>query len=131
MSSHIDWIREFCLSLPHATEDVQWENNLLFRIAKKMFCIASLEPAARVKFCFKCTPEKFAELVEIEGVVPAPYMARNHWVGIVELDALRQAEIKELIRNSYQMVLEKLPKRLQTKLSKKKSSAPATVRKRT
>src|SRR5438552_2774183 len=131
MSSHIDWVREFCLSLPHATEDVQWENNLLFRIAKKMFCIASLEPAARVKFCFKCTPEKFAELVEIEGVIPAPYMARNHWVGIVERNALRQPEIKELIQNSYRMVLEKLPKKLQTELGKKKSSARATVRKRT
>ena len=130
MPSHIDWVREFCLSLPHATEDVQWENNLLFRIAQKMFCIVSLEPAARVKFCFKCTPEKFAELVEIEGVIPAPYMARNHWVGIVELNALRQAEIKELIRNSYQMVLEKLPKKLQTELSKKKSSARAKARKR-
>jgi predicted DNA-binding protein (MmcQ/YjbR family) len=130
MSSHIDWVRECCLSLPHATEDVQWENNLLFRIAKKMFCIASLEPSARVKFCFKCTPEKFAELVEIEGVIPAPYMARNHWVGMVELSALRQPEIKELIQNSYKMVFEKLPKKLQAELSKKKSSAKAKVRKR-
>ena len=130
MPSHIDWVREFCLSLPHATEDVQWENNLLFRIAKKMFCIASLEPAARVKFCFKCTPEKFAELVEIEGVIPAPYMARNHWVGIVELNALRQPEIKELIQNSYRMVLEKLPKKLQTELGKKQSSAKTKARTR-
>ena len=117
MPSHIDWIRAFCLSLPHATEDIQWENNLLFRIAKKMFCIVSLEPATRVKFCFKCTPEKFAELVEIEGVIPAPYMARNHWVGIVELSALRQPEIKDLIQNSYQMVFEKLPKGLQAEMS--------------
>ena len=89
-----------------------------------------LEPAARVKFCFKCTPEKFAELVEIEGVIPAPYMARNHWVGIVELSALRQPEMKELIRNSYQMVFEKLPKKLQAELGKKKSSPVGKVRKR-
>ena len=130
MPSHIDWVREFCLSLPHATEDVQWENNLLFRIAKKMFCIVSLEPAARVKFCFKCTPEKFAELVEIEGMIPAPYMARNHWVGMVELSALRQPEIKELIHNSYRMVLAKLPKKLQSELAKKKSSAKTKAQKR-
>ena len=74
----------------------QWENNLLFRIAKKMFCIVSLEPAARVKFCFKCTPEKFAELVEIEGMIPAPYMARNHWVGMVELSALRPSGVIQI-----------------------------------
>src|ERR1700687_4728867 len=48
MSSHIDWVRAFCLSLPHVTEDIQWEDNLLFRIAKKMFCVVSLRPAARV-----------------------------------------------------------------------------------
>jgi predicted DNA-binding protein (MmcQ/YjbR family) len=130
MPAHIDWLRDYCLSLPHATEDVQWENNLLFRIAGKMFCIAGLEPSAHVKFCFKCTPEKFAELVEIEGIIPAPYMARNHWVGIVEVSALRQLEIKELIQGSYQMVFEKLPKKLQAQLNQKKSPAKRMARKR-
>ena len=66
----------------------------------------------RVKVCFKCTPERFAELVEIEGIIPAPYMARNHWVALVEMDALRQNEIKELIRGSYELVLAKLPKKM-------------------
>jgi predicted DNA-binding protein (MmcQ/YjbR family) len=114
MASYIDWVRAFCLSLPHATEGVQWEHDLLFRIAGKMFCVANLEPGmGPTKIAFKCTPEKFAELVEIEGIIPAPYMARNHWVAIIEMDALRQPELKELIRNSYQLVLEKLPKRTQ------------------
>ena len=130
MPSHIDWIRAFCLSLPHATEDIQWEHDLLFRIARKIFCVLCLEPTAPVKFCFKCTPEKFAELIEIEGIIPAPYMARNHWVAIVELSAMRQPEIKELIRNSYQMVFEKLPKKLQAELGNKKSPQGGTRRER-
>jgi predicted DNA-binding protein (MmcQ/YjbR family) len=117
MSSYIDWVRACCLALPHATEDVQWEHNLLFRIAGKMFCIANLEPGmSPTKIAFKCTPEKFAELVEIEGIIPAPYMARNHWVAMLELDALRPPEIKELIQASYQMILEKLPKNKQAAL---------------
>jgi predicted DNA-binding protein (MmcQ/YjbR family) len=117
MSSYIDWVRACCLALPHATEDVQWEHNLLFRIAGKMFCIANLEPGmSPTKIAFKCTPEKFAELVEIEGIIPAPYMARNHWVAMIEMDALRQPEIRELIQASYQMILEKLPKKTQTGL---------------
>jgi predicted DNA-binding protein (MmcQ/YjbR family) len=124
MTSHIDWVREFCLALPHTTEDVQWGNDLLFRIANKIYCVTCLEPAAPVKLCFKCTPEKFAELVEVEGIIPAPYMARNHWVALVEMNALRQAEIKELIRNSYQLVLQKLPKKQQAELSK----APSKTR---
>jgi predicted DNA-binding protein (MmcQ/YjbR family) len=121
MSSYLDWVRAFCLSLPNATEDVQWEHNLLFRIAGKMFCIANLEPAVSrpTKICFKCAPEKFAELVEIEGIIPAPYMARNHWVAMIEMDALRQPEIRELIQGSYQMILEKLPRKTQAALQAK------------
>ena len=112
MPSYLDWVRIFCLSLPHATEDVQWEHDLLFRIAGKMFCVANLEPGlSPTKIAFKCTPEKFAELVEVEGIIPAPYMARNHWVAMIEIDALRQPEIKELIQDSYRMILEKLPKK--------------------
>ena len=122
MHSYLDWVRAFCLSLPHATEDVQWEHNLLFRIAGKMFCIANLEPAVSpTKICFKCAPEKFAELLEVEGIIPAPYMAKNHWVAMVEINALRQPEIKELIQSSYQMILEKLPKKAQSELGAKRS----------
>ena len=120
MPSYIDWVRAFCLSLPNATEDVQWEHNLLFRVAGKMFCIANLEPAVSpTKICFKCTPEKFAELVEVEGIIPAPYMARNHWAAMLDMDALRQPEIKELIADSYQMILAKLPKKTQAELGSK------------
>ena len=118
MSSYIDWVRAFCLTLPHTTEDVQWEHNLLFRIAGKIYCIANLEPAlSPSKISFKCAPEKFAELVEVEGIIPAPYMARNHWVTMVDIDVLRQPEIKELIRISYRLVMDKLPKKLQARLN--------------
>jgi predicted DNA-binding protein (MmcQ/YjbR family) len=120
MASYIDWVRAFCLSLPQATEDVQWEHDLLFRIAGKMFCVANMEPQlVPTKIAFKCTPEKFAELVEIEGIIPAPYMARNHWVAIIELDALRRPELEDLIRNSYQLVREKLPKKALAELDEK------------
>src|SRR6185312_17459232 len=101
MPTYIDWAREVCLALPHATEDVKWGHNLLFRIGGKMFCVANLDPAiSPTRIAFKCTPERFAELVEIEGIIPAPYMARAHWVAMVEMDALRRSEIKDLIRNS-------------------------------
>jgi predicted DNA-binding protein (MmcQ/YjbR family) len=72
------------------------------------------------KIAFKCTPERFSELVEIEGVIPAPYMARNHWVALVEIEALRQSEIKTLIRDSYQLVIAKLPKKTQAALAAKR-----------
>lgn len=120
MASHIDWVREFCLSLPHTTEDVQWGSNLLFRIARKMYCIVSLEPQDSVKMSLKCTPEKFSELLEIDGIIPAPYLARNHWVAFMDMHALRQSEIRELITDSYHLVFEKLTKKQQTQLRSSK-----------
>ena len=107
----IESVRSFCLSLPHTDEKVQWGNDLLFRIGEKMFAVAALEPSHGVALSFKCTPEKFAELVEQEGIIPAPYMARHHWVGLERFDALPDRELKPLLENSYQMVLEKLPKK--------------------
>jgi predicted DNA-binding protein (MmcQ/YjbR family) len=129
MSSYLDWVRAFCLSLPNATEDVQWEHNLLFRVAGKMFCVANLEPGlSPTKIAFKCTPEKFAELVEIDGIIPAPYMARNHWVAMLDMNALRQPEIKELMQGSYRMILEKLPRKMQAALQAKPATKAAKVK---
>jgi predicted DNA-binding protein (MmcQ/YjbR family) len=137
MPAYIDWVRQFCLSLPHTTEDVQWEHDLLFRIASKIYCVANLEPGlGPTKIAFKCTPEIFAELVEVEGIIPAPYMARNHWVAITDMSALRQSEIKEFVRGSYLLVLERLPKKTQAEISgarpssKRLRSTPKPVAKR-
>jgi predicted DNA-binding protein (MmcQ/YjbR family) len=131
MSAHVEWVRELCLSLPHTTEDIQWGNDLLFRVARKIFCVVPLEPQVVVKLSVKCTPEKFAELVEIEGIIPAPYMARSHWVAFVDLNALRQDEMRELIRDSYRLVFAGLPKKLQAELGAgERSKLPKARRKR-
>jgi predicted DNA-binding protein (MmcQ/YjbR family) len=112
----IEWVREYCLSLPHATEKVQWGDDLLFCIGGKMFAVAPLNEAAPVRLSFKCTPEEFAELIEIEGINPAAYVARYHWVSMEQLGALKRSEVKERIRRSYDLVLEKLPKKVRAAL---------------
>lgn len=112
----IESVRKFCLSLPHVTEGVQWENDLLMRIGNKMFCVLSLEPASDHCMSFKCTPEKFAELVEQEGIMPAPYVARYHWVALERFDVLPERELKALLKNAYQLVKDKLPKKIQNQL---------------
>jgi predicted DNA-binding protein (MmcQ/YjbR family) len=77
---------------------------------------------------FKCTPEKFAELVEQDGIVPAPYVARYHWVALERFDVLSDKELKTLLRNAYDLVFEKLPKKLKAELEAQ--SAPAKTKKR-
>ena len=115
-------VRAHCLSLPHATENVQWGNDLVFKIAGKMFAVMALEQPVRYIMSFKCTEEKFNELIEREGIVPAPYMARNQWVAIERFNVLSDKELKALLRNSYDMVLEKLPKKVREQLGASPSS---------
>lgn len=122
-------IREFCLSLPHVDEKVQWGNDLLFRIGEKMFAVVALEPSHGVLLSFKCTPEKFAELVEQDGIIPAPYVARYHWVAFERFDAVPELQLKELLRNAYQLVLEKLPPKIKAGL-KSQPAPPARAAKR-
>ena len=118
---NFDSIRTYCLSLKNATEDIQWGNDLLFRIAGKIFAGMNLDPPHQLSF--KCTPEKFDELIEVEGIIPAPYMARNKWVMLERLEALSDAELKRLIRNSYEMIFAKLPKKTQMELGAAQTSA--------
>jgi predicted DNA-binding protein (MmcQ/YjbR family) len=111
----LDWIRRCCLSFPHATEQVQWGSDLVFKIGGKMFAVAPTEPAP-VSMSFKCTVEEFAELVERPNIIPAPYLARAHWIAIQSEDALPRAEIKRLLRQSYDLVFAGLTKKVQAKL---------------
>ena len=116
ISMDIDTIRNYCLSFPHATEDIQWGDDLLFRIAGKIFAGTGLSAPSANRISLKCTPEKFAELIEREGIIPAPYTARYHWVS-AEFDALGERELKDLIKQSYDLVLAKLPKRARQELN--------------
>jgi predicted DNA-binding protein (MmcQ/YjbR family) len=122
----IESVRSFCLSLPHVDEKVQWGNDLLFRIGEKMFAVVSLEPASDHCMSFKCTPEKFAELVEQEGIFPAPYVARYHWVALKRFDALPERDLKQLLRTAYELVHEKLPAKIKRQLEKKVPAAAAS-----
>jgi predicted DNA-binding protein (MmcQ/YjbR family) len=106
----IETVRRWCMSFPETTETVQWGSDLVFKTGGKMFAVLALEPA-KVWVSFKCSPEKFAELVEREGIIPAPYLARAQWVALESEDALRAAELKELLREAYTRIRAKLPKK--------------------
>lgn len=113
----IESTRAYCLSFPHATEKVQWGNDLVFKIAGKMFAVVVLEGASKYCLSFKCTEERFAELIEQDGIDPAPYSARYHWVALERFNVMTDKELKTLLRNSYDLVFEKLPKKLKAQLN--------------
>jgi predicted DNA-binding protein (MmcQ/YjbR family) len=128
---NVDTIREFCLSFPQATEKLQWEDNLCFKIGGKIFAMLGLD---NPRMCFKCTPESFTELIEREDIRPAPYVGRYKWVMLDRLDAVGWDELRQLIQTSYEMVSEKAPtkkskrKKAHTKRATRKKSSKKTRR---
>ena len=110
MNADIEWVRELCLSFPHATEKVTWGADLTFRVSEKIFAVTVLEPA-KVWLSFKCSAESFAELTERSGIIPAPYLARAQWIALETKEALEKEELRALLRESYRLVFANLPKK--------------------
>lgn len=123
---NVDSIRTYCLSFPQAKENLQWGDDLCFKVRGKIFVIVGLD---NPRMCVKCTADVFAELIEREDIRPAPYVGRYKWVMLDRLDAVQGRELRDLIRQSYEMVVAKAPRR---KLAKKKidSKAESSRRKR-
>jgi predicted DNA-binding protein (MmcQ/YjbR family) len=128
---NVESIREYCLSLPHVTEVVQWGGHLVLKVGGKMFAVLALEPQDDVVLSFKATPDDFYECQEREGVVPAPYLARNQWLALERFDVLRDDELKELLGTSYRLVYEKLPKRKMEALENGKTAKGNTAKGKT
>jgi predicted DNA-binding protein (MmcQ/YjbR family) len=135
---HAEELRKHCLSFPGATEHQIWGNDLTFKVGNKMFAHTVLE-VAPVWLSFKTSDEKFAELLERQDVIPAPYLARAKWVALETREAIPAGELRELLREAYDLVVAKLPKATQASLitkpklkraPKKKSKAKPAKKKR-
>jgi predicted DNA-binding protein (MmcQ/YjbR family) len=79
---------------------------------------------------FPAGPERFAEMCERDGVIPAPYAARNFWVAVERWDALRDREWEEQLRAAHSFVYEKLPPRTKTVLAMSKADQKKLVTER-
>ena len=108
--------RDFLRSLPQVEETMQWGENLVFWVGDKviggkMFAVVNLDEDGRAAISFAAGPERFHELLENEGVSPAPYLARAYWVALERWDALRATELKELLAKARDLTYAKLPRR--------------------
>lgn len=112
---NIDSLRDYCRTFPNVSENIQWGNDLVLKVGPKqggkMFAVACLDPSAPVRCSFKCTPEEFVELQERDGLIPAPYLARAHWVALERYDAVSDGEFRRLLKQAYELVAAKMPKR--------------------
>ncbi len=110
----LDTLRAICLAHPGATEEVQWENHLLFKVGGKMFCITNLDDANDTSF--KVSDEDFEELSASDMFMPAPHLQRAKWVKVTQPQALKLADWKAHIGRAYEIIREKLPKKVQATL---------------
>jgi predicted DNA-binding protein (MmcQ/YjbR family) len=118
-----DWVRELCLSFPQTTEHIQWGEVLVFKVAGKIHALTALQPS-KTWLTFKASPENFVELTERPGIIPAPYLAHAKWVALETKDALPLDELASLLRESYDMVVAKLPKKTREALAGAKHRMP-------
>ena len=112
----LDQLKSFALSLPHTTVVKQWGECLVFKVAGKMFLLISLDAEIIDGVVFKCRPDEFDELTEIDGITQAPYCAKRHWVRVADLSAIPAEELNRRIRHSYDLVVAKLTKKLRAEL---------------
>ncbi len=122
-------IRAYLLTLPHAVETMQWGANLVFwvgdkTIGGKMFALINLdsdEGRERNKtspvISYAAGPQRYSELLEIEGVIPAPYMARIYWVAVERWNVFRTAEWEQQLSAAHTLTSNKLPPRTRAVLA--------------
>lgn len=109
-------LREYLLRLPHVVETMQWGANLVFWVGDKalggkMFALLNLDNGQNAVLSFAAGPERYAELLETEGVFPAPYLARAHWVALKHWGVFRSSELEDLLEHGRQLVYKKLPRK--------------------
>lgn len=112
---NLEEIRKYCLSLPGVTEDIKWDNDLVFSVAKKMFCATCMDCEIRT-LAFKVADEQFEELSARINFKPAPYLARARWILIEDISQEKPEELKQLLRKSYILVRSRLTRKIQQEL---------------
>jgi len=111
----INQIQQLCTGLPHVESEIKWKSDLVFMIARKMFCVIDLE-ALPTSVAFKVPHDDYDEISTRENFKPAPYFAKNKWVTVIDIERLKKSEAEFFIKQSYELVRDKLPKKVRAEL---------------
>ena len=107
-----DQIAAFCLALPGAREDLKWGSDRVFSVAGNKMC--AILDFLGAHLAFKVDNDLFLGHVDRPGFRPAPYLARAYWISMsAQRPPLGDDELRQLLTRSHQLVVRRLPKRLQ------------------
>ncbi|MBS1607707.1 MAG: MmcQ/YjbR family DNA-binding protein [Bacteroidetes bacterium] len=116
----IESLRNYCLKKKAVTEELPFgPDTLVFKVKGKVFLLTSLDTEV-LQFNVKCDPDKAVELRErYDAVQPGYHMNKKHWNTVIVDGRLSQQLLKEMIDDSYNLVVESLPKKVKEELQKK------------
>ena len=121
----IESIREYCLAKSGVEETLPFdEETPVYKVGGKMFLLMNLEPPFSINI--KCDPEKAIELREqYDDIIPGWHMSKVHWNTVYVESTLPASLIKEMIDDSYHLVIQGLPKKLREKFNNEQYSVDA------
>lgn len=115
---NIEEFRNHCLSFKAATEDFPFdENTLAFKVMDKIFALTDVDKFERINL--KCDPVKASTLRNLyEEVQPGIHMNKRHWNSVDPQGTLDDEIIREWIKDSYDLVIESMPRKKQRELER-------------
>ncbi|KFB08985.1 MmcQ/YjbR family DNA-binding protein [Nitratireductor basaltis] len=101
----------FCSGFAAATHVVQWGGAEVWKVGGKVFAIGSSQDGSLLAVTFKCSPAAYDILQEQPGLRPAPYLASRgmKWIQRTGRESMDDAALEDYIRESYRLVVAKLP----------------------
>ena len=105
-------IDAFCLSLPAATGEIQWETDRVFKVGGKMFAV--LGPSGTLSF--KANDVAYEMLNETGAARPAPYLARAKWVFLDDPASFDEADLKAYVKEAHAIIAARLTRKQRTAL---------------
>ena len=109
-------LETLCGHWPGVTRDIKWGAALVFSVGGKMFAVTPSDGSEGGRLSFKVADDRFLELTDQPGIIPAPYLARAHWISITEPQRFATAELETFILDAYTLIRAKLTKKMQAEL---------------
>jgi len=111
---NIEELREYCLSIKNATEDMPFKDEyLIFKVLGKWFAVIPLNDY-ELNISVKCDSAKAIELRERYNCIePAWHFNKKYWNSIILNRDMNDETVKYWVRHSVEEVVKKMPKKMQ------------------
>jgi predicted DNA-binding protein (MmcQ/YjbR family) len=109
-------LQALCGRWPGVTRDTKWGVDMVFSVGGKMFAVMPSDGSEGGRLSFKVDDDRFLALTDQPGVIPAPYLARAHWISVTEPQRFTTVELETFILDAYTLIRAKLTKKLQAEL---------------